>query len=194
MADGLEPSLVRDLTEAKAALARHGIVLIRSIETELEPAIMSEAKSSLASSPGRLAKLKDAELDALMAKLRKVSEKSVAELAAMYKRLLSDLGTEDLEELVGELDGIGQLFTWERISQVTEPPNAVLASEGFRPIALFSPGLVSDNFALELTQKWPPAFDRFRKLADQALASTKTQGPGGERPGREPKRKKTRKG
>lgn len=77
MTTTLDPGLLRDLTEAKAALARHGIVIIRTIETELEPAIMAEAKDSVASSPRKLVKLKEDELDRFMEDLRKIGRAHV---------------------------------------------------------------------------------------------------------------------
>ncbi len=50
----LDPMLRKELGEAKAALARHGIVILRGVESELEPAIMIAVRDSLASSPGKL--------------------------------------------------------------------------------------------------------------------------------------------
>jgi len=45
----LEPQLLKDLVEAKADLARHGIVIVRAVETELEPAIMTSVRDVMSS-------------------------------------------------------------------------------------------------------------------------------------------------
>ena len=175
MADHLDPALVRDLTEAKAALARHGIVIIRSIETELEPALVAEAKDSMASSPSRLARLKDDELDELMGKIRKAALGEASELKKLYTRLLAKLGTDYIGDLVKELDGIDQLFKWDRVSKSVGSVNAVLVDAGFQEMVLSGPNAVSDNFAVELADKWPPSFSRFRSLADSAAKVLREQ-------------------
>ena len=175
MSTTLDPGLLRDLTEAKAALARHGIVIIRTIETELEPAIMAEARDSVASSPRKLAKLKEDELDRFMEDLRKVSMKSANELASLYTRLLAKLGTEHLGELVRELEGIDQLFKWSRIEKAVEPVNEILVENGFREIELGNPEDLSDAFKVELEEKWNSAFVRFRLIAEQAVEEMKRQ-------------------
>jgi len=164
----LSPGLLRDLTEAKAALARHGIVIIRTIETELEPAMMAEAKDSLASSSRKLAQLKDEDLDRFMEGLRKASMKAVKELTDLYTRLLSKLGTEHIVELSKELEGIDQLFKWGRIEKSVEPVNEILAERGFRRIEIAGPEDLSDAFKVELEEKWNSAFVRFKLLAEQA--------------------------
>jgi len=175
MSTTLDPGLLRDLKEAKAALARHGIVIIRTIETELEPAIMAEAKDSVVSSPRKLAKLKEDELDRLMADLRKASMKSAKELASLYTRLLGKLGTEYLGELVKELEGIDQLFKWSRIEKAAEPVNDILVENGFRKVQLGNPEDLSDAFKVELEEKWNSAFARFRLIAEQAVEEMKRQ-------------------
>ena len=175
MSTTLDPGLLRDLKEAKAALARHGIVIIRTIETELEPAIMAEAKDSVVSSPRKLAKLKEDELDRLMADLRKASMKSAKELASLYTRLLGKLGTEYLGELVKELEGIDQLFKWSRIEKAVEPVNDILVENGFRKVQLGNPEDLSDAFKVELEEKWNSAFVRFRLIAEQAVEEMKRQ-------------------
>jgi len=175
MSTTLDPGLLRDLTEAKAALARHGIVIIRTIETELEPAIMAEARDSVASSPRKLAKLKEDELDRFMEDLRKASMKSARELASLYTRLLAKLGTEYLGELVKELEGIDQLFKWSRIEKAVEPVNEILVENGFRKIELGNPEDLSDAFKVELEEKWNSAFVRFRLIAEQAVEEMKQQ-------------------
>jgi len=175
MSTTLDPGLLRDLTEAKAALARHGIVIIRTIETELEPAIMAEARDSVASSPRKLAKLKEDELDRFMEDLRKASMKSARELASLYTRLLAKLGTEYLGELVKELEGIDQLFKWSRIEKAAEPVNEILVENGFRKIELGNPEDLSDAFKVELEEKWNSAFVRFRLIAEQAVEEMKRQ-------------------
>ena len=164
----LSPGLLRDITEAKAALARHGIVIIRTIETELEPAMMAEAKDSLASSPRKLAQLKDEDLDRFMEGLRKTSMKAVKELSDLYTRLLSKLGTEHIVELSKELEGIDQLFKWGRIEKSVESVNEILTEKGFRPIDIAGPEDLSDAFKVELEEKWNSAFARFKLLAEQA--------------------------
>lgn len=175
MSTTLYPGLLRDLTEAKAALARHGIVIIRTIETELEPAIMAEARDSVASSPRKLAKLKEDELDRFMEDLRKASMKSAKELASLYTRLLAKLGTEYLGELVKELEGIDQLFKWSRIEKAVEPVNEILVENGFRKVQLGNPEDLSDAFKVELEEKWNFAFLRFRLIAEQAVEEMKRQ-------------------
>ena len=175
MSTTLDPGLLRDLTEAKAALARHGIVIIRTIETELEPAIMAEAKDSVASSPRKLVKLKEDELDRFMEDLRKASMKSAKELASLYTRLLAKLGMEYLGELVKELEGIDQLFKWSRIEKAVEPVNEILVENGFRKVQLGNPEDLSDAFKVELEEKWNSAFVRFRLIAEQAVEEMKRQ-------------------
>jgi hypothetical protein len=175
MSNTLDPGLLRDLMEAKAALARHGIVIIRTIEAELEPAIMEEAKDSVESSPRKLAKLKEDELDRFMEDLRKASMKSAKELASLYTRLLAKLGTEYLGELVKELEGIDQLFKWSRIEKAVEPVNEILVENGFRGVQLGNPEDLSDAFKVELEEKWNSAFVRFRLIADQAAEEMKRQ-------------------
>lgn len=189
MSTTLDPGLLRDLKEAKAALARHGIVIIRTIETELEPAIMAEAKDSIASSPGKLAKLKDVELDRLMEDLRKASLKSAKELASLYTRLLAKLGTEYLGELVKELEGIDQLFKWSRVEKAVEPVNEILAENGFREVQLGNPEDLSDAFKVELEEKWNSAFVRFKLIAEQVTDEMKQQDVN-ERPAPESKKRK----
>ena len=169
MAQALEPALLRDLTEAKAALARHAVVIIRAIETDLEPTLMAAARSSMASSPGKLSKMDDDELDKFSEKVRRISQKSADDLRELYIRLMTKMGTEQLVDLAKELNGIGQLFKWERITKAVDPMNEKLAEKGFGPIALEGPGDLSESFELELVERWPPAFERFKSLVDQAV-------------------------
>jgi hypothetical protein len=175
MVHALDPGLMRDLTEAKAALARHGIVIIRAIETDLEPALMSAAKSSMASSPGKLGKMDEDELDRFSEKLRKTSIKSAEELKQLYVRLMAKLGTDDLGDLAIELEGIEQLFKWERVAKAVQPVNELLAEKGFGPIVLEGSGDISESFELELEEKWPPAFERFKLLVDQSVVMMKEE-------------------
>ena len=175
MSYSLDPVLLKDLTEAKAALARHGIVIIRGVETDLEPAIMAEVKDSMASSPRKLAQQKDEELDRYAELMRKAAMGSAYELKDLYTRLLAKLGTEFLGELVKELDGIDQLFKWERISRSVQPVNDILESKGFRPIELTGPEALSDAFKVELEERWEAAFTRFKLLAEQAAEEIKRQ-------------------
>lgn len=170
MTDGPDPGLVRDLTDAKAALTRHGIVIARSIETDLGAAIMAEAKNSLASSSEKLAEMGETELDRFVESLRKAALESSAELNALYVRLLARLGTEDMSELVKEFDGIRELFKWERVVKATDPVNKLLDRKGFAPITLADPSDVSEEFAIELNERWPVAFERFRELAQETAA------------------------
>jgi hypothetical protein len=173
MSTNLDPGLLRDLKEAKAALARHGIVIIRTIETELEPAIMAEAKDSVASSPRKLAKLKENELDRLMEDLRSASARSARELVSLYTRLLAKLGTEFLGDLVKELEGIDQLFKWSRIERAVEPVNEILVENGFSKVQLGDPEDLSDAFKVELEEKWNFAFVRFKLIAEQVVEEMK---------------------
>src|SRR4030043_2094026 len=94
MAVSLDPGLIRDLIEAKAAVARHGIVLIRSIENDLAPAIVSEARDSMATPPRKLSQMTEGELDKYLLRLRKKAMRTSDDLAELYKRLLSRLGTD----------------------------------------------------------------------------------------------------
>lgn len=170
----LDPGLTRDLTQARAALEVHGIVIMRGIENELEPAIMAEVKDSLSSSSKKLSALEDEELDRMLTGIRKTAMKSVRELRALYVRLLTRLGTGPFTELVDELDGIDQLFRWERVSKAVEPVNEALEKRGFRGIELAGPGDLSDGFQAEL-ERWRPAFARFKKLAEQAAEQIRWQ-------------------
>lgn len=168
MAGALDPVIVKDLSEAKAALARHGIVILRSIESELEPAIMMQVRDSIATSPANLARMKDKDLDEFMEELRTLAMRSAHELSSLYTRLLARLGTESLPDLVKELEGIGQLFTWERVQKTLDPINERLEQKGFRTARLPSPESVSQAFAMELETKWPEAFALFKSLAEEA--------------------------
>ena len=175
----LDPGLQRDLTEAKADLARHGIVILRAVEKELVPAIISRVKASMASSPKSMAKIDEDQLDEYLEKLRRTSEKSTQQLRDLYVRLLAKLGGEQLGELVKELDGIEQLIKWERIAKTVEPVNERLAEKGFGPIYLAGPYDVSESLAIELDQKWPSSFDRFKALIRGAASqSTKSEEQG----------------
>ena len=169
MTMALDPAHYQELVESKAAVARHGVVIIRSVEYDLEPAIMSAAKSSISSSPAVLNEMADEELDVFMEDLRKAAMKSAADLHELYIRLIAQLGTEYIGDLVKELDGIEKLFTWERIAKSVEPVNRKLKKKGFRPIKLLQAEEVSQPLALQLDGKWPEAFDRFRRLAKAAV-------------------------
>ncbi len=169
MTDVLDPALKRDLTEAKAALARHGVVIVRALEAELEPALIAAARDALSSSPGRLARLSDPELDKLMGELRSEAGKAARDLKELYVRILAELGTEYVGDIVRTLDGIDRLFRWDRIAKSVEGVNAVLAGRGFGPASMPGPDYVSRSLEVELAQKWPPALDRFRRLAKKAV-------------------------
>lgn len=168
MDGAIDAALRKEVGEAKAALARHGIVIMRGVEGELEPAIMIAARDSLASSPGKLRGMSDDELDEFMAKLRKAATRSTKGLAELHTHLLAKLGTEYIRDLVKELDGIDQIFRWERIAKAAEPVDALLEGKGFKPLSLSGPRDVSEAFAVELEQKWPAAFMRFKELAEEA--------------------------
>jgi len=175
MSTTLDPGLLRDLTEAKAALARHGIVIIRTIEAELAPAIMAEAKETVESSPRILARLKEDELDKFMEDLREASMRSAKDLASLYTRLLAKLGTEHLGELVQELEGIDQLFKWSRIEKAVEPVNDILVKKEFSKVQLGNPEDLNEAFKVELDEKWNLAFVRFKLIAEQAVEEMKRQ-------------------
>lgn len=164
----IDPVLHKELGEAKAALARHGIVIMRGIETELEPAVMVAVRDSLASSPSKLKALSDDDLDKLMERARATVSKAARELSMLHTHLLAKLGTEYIGDLVHELDGIDQLFRWERIAKITESVDEMLREKGFRAVTLSGPGDVSEAFAVELEEKWPSALKRFKGLAEQA--------------------------
>lgn len=187
----LDPGFTRDLTQARAALAVHGIAIMRAIETELEPAIMAEVKDSLSSSPRKLAALTEDELDKMLSEIRKTAMKSMQELKEIYIRLLTKLGTAPFTELVDELEGIGQLFRWERVSKVVEPINDSLEKKGFRGIELAGPNELSDAFQVELEERWRPAFSRFTSLAEQAAERMRWQD---EKASSAARKKPTRKG
>lgn len=192
MAGVLDPVLRKDLGEAKAALARHGIVILRGVERELEPAVMVAVRDSLASSPSRLKAMSDDQLDDFMEKARRSVVKAARELSELHTHMLAKLGTEYIGDLVGELDGIDQLFRWGRVAKVSEPVDEMLKERGFRPVSLSGPGDVSEAFAVELEEKWPVAFKRFRALAEAAASVLGEEGRTPKAVG--PKRKKTRKG
>ena len=161
MPDGIDPALTKTLVEAEGDVARHGVVILRTIETELVPAIMAEARDSIESSPRKLSKLSEEELDDLVDSLRKSATKAAKDLRKLYTRVLTKLGNEDMVELEQDLEGIGQLFKWSRIASVAEPVNEILEEKGFPPIELSGPADVADNLAVELEEKWQGAFSRF---------------------------------
>src|SRR4030042_1326411 len=187
MGGSLDPGLRRDLIEAKAAVARHGIVLIRSIENDLAPAIVSEARDSMAASPRKLSQMTEGELDKYLLRLRKKAMRTSDDLAELYKRLLSRLGTDNMIDLQKDLEGIGQLYSWERIAKSVEEVNPILTERGFGRIDLGDPSSLSEEFAIELQQKWPVAFGRFSKLAKEASDELQREDEVAERP---PKGKK----
>ena len=187
MGVSLDPGLIRDLIEAKAAVARHGIVLIRSIENDLAPAIVSEARDSMAASPRKLSQMTEGELDKYLLRLRKKAMRTSDDLAELYKRLLSRLGTDKMIDLQKDLEGIGQLYSWERIAKSVEEVNPILTERGFGRIDLGDPSSLSEELAIELQQKWPVAFGRFSKLAKEASDELQREDEVAERP---PKGKK----
>ena len=164
----LEPQLLKDLVEAKADLARHGIVIVRAVETELEPAIMTSVRDVMSSSPKLLSSLREEELDEFLGKVRKTAMGSAIELRDLYVRLLSKLGTEFVGDLAEDLEGIGQLFKWSRIQKTTEEVSKLMEKRGFGSVVLAGPRDVSEAFEMELDEKWTAAFERFRALVIQA--------------------------
>lgn len=167
MSTQLDPALERDLTEARSDVARHGIVIIRGIETELAPALVSEARRSMASSPRKLAQMDDDELDRYTEKIREAAMKAAGDLAGLYTRLLAKLGAEQVGDLAKEIEGIGQLMTWDRIAQSAEAVNDRLAEKGFGKIRLEGPEALSDAFKVELEEKWPRALRRLEALVHE---------------------------
>lgn len=192
MSEELSPGLERDLVAARAALARHGVVIIRTIETELEPAVMAAVRRVVASSGRKLSKLDDDALDELMDDARKAVRDFSRDMQRLYTRLLAKLGGEDLGKLVPELEGIDQLFRWERVARTSDNVNSVLAERGFAPIELIGPEDVSGAFKLELEEKWPAAFSRFRDLAEVAAKelSEKEEKTKNQEPAKPAKRRK----
>jgi len=192
MSSELPPALERDLVTARAALARHGVVIIRTVETELEPAVMAAVRRSIASAGKRLSKLEDDELDELMDRARKAVADSAEELQRLYTRLLAKLGAGDVCALLPELEGMDQLFTWERVLRASEAVNPVLTGKGFAPVDLSGPEDLSDAFKVELEERWPVAFARYRALVE-AAAKELTESAEGRSPEecvKKPKRRK----
>jgi hypothetical protein len=173
MPDGIDPALTKTLVEAEGDVARHGVVIIRTIETELVPAIMAEARNSIESSPRKLSKLSEEELDDLMDSLRRTATKAAKDLRKLYTRILAKLGNEDMIELEQDLEGIGQLFKWSRIAEVAGPVNATLEEHGFPQIELSGPADVADNLAVELEEKWQGAFSRFSDAVTRLAQETR---------------------
>ncbi len=172
---GNDAALTKTLVEAEGDVARHGIVIIRTIETDLVPSIMAAARDAIESSPRTLAKLSEDDLDGLMQSLRKAATKSAKELSKLYTRVLKRLGNEDIIELERDLEGIDQLFKWQRIQQAIEPANAVLEEHGFPPLVLNGPDDVADNLALELDEKWEAAFSRFAEAASRMAEEARSK-------------------
>ncbi len=192
MAQSLDPGLLKDLTEAKADVARRGIVIIRTIETGLEPAIMAAVKDAMESSPEKLEQMEEGDLDRLLERLRASAMDSAKDLRDLYVRLLARFGTEYVGDLVKDLEGIGELFRWDRISRAADPVNRILASEGFGACDIRGPAGVSESFRIELEEKWAQSFARFRglaeKIADQLSESAKP-GPAPKRARKGPRRR-----
>lgn len=168
MSGELSPAVERDLVAARAALTRHGVVIIRTIETELEPAVMAAVRRSMASSGRKLSKIDDKALDEMMEEARKAVRDAADELQRLYTRLLARLGSEDVGKLLPELEGIDGLFKWDRVLRASEAANPVLAKRGFGPVELSGPEDLSDAFKLELEERWPAAFEQFRAAAEIA--------------------------
>jgi len=175
MAYGTDPATTKTLIATEGDVASHGVVIIRTIETELVPSIMAAARDSLESSPRKLSKLDEPDLDDLVQSLRKAATKSAKELSKLYTRILSKIGNEDIMELEKDLEGVDQLFRWQRIAKVAEPASAILVEHGFPPIELAGPEDVADGFRVELEEKWQPAFARFRDAVRKSAEAARTQ-------------------
>lgn len=192
MSEELSPGLERDLVAARAALARHGVVIIRTIESELEPAVMAAVRGAMASSGKKLSKLDEEALDRLMDDARKAARDSSEELQRLYTRLLAKLGAEDVRELLPELEGMDQLFRWDRVLRASEAVNTVLKEKGFAPVELSGPEELSDAFKVELEERWPAAFAQFKTVAEAAAKELagRAEKPGPKEPARAQKRRK----
>lgn len=175
MPEGVDPSLRKTLVEAEGDVARHGVVIIRTIETDLVPAIMAAARDSLESAPRKLAKLSEEDLDDLMHSVRKAAAKSTRDLTRLYTRLLSKLATEDMLDLEKDLEGVDQLFKWGRIAESVESVNAILEEHGFPRLGLDGPADVADGLSLELDDKWQPAFLRFSDAVQRITQEIRSQ-------------------
>ncbi len=182
MSSELPPGLERDLVAARAALARHGVVIIRTVESELEPAVMAAVRGAMASSGKNLSKLDESALDSLMDDARKAVRDSSEDLQKLYTRLLAKLGAEDIRELLPELEGMDQLFRWDRVLRAAEAVNPVLAGRGFPSVQLSGPEELSDAFKLELEERWPAAIAEFRTIAE---AAAKELARNAEKPGQQ---------
>jgi hypothetical protein len=191
MAYRTDPVATKDLVEAEGDVARHGIVIIRTIETELAPSIMTAARDSLESSGRKLSRLSEEELDDLVQSLRKAAVRSARELTKLYTRVLSKLGSTDPIELEKDLEGVDELFSWSRISKAIEPVNSILTERGFSALELSGPDDVSEIFKLELEEKWRPAFLRFSQAV--SLAAQRARAEESEPPREARRPKKTRK-
>ena len=175
MAYDADPATVKALVEAEGDVARHGVVIIRTIETELVPSVMAAVRDSLESSPRRLSQLKEDDLDDLVHTLRKAASKSSKELSKLYTRVLSKLGNEDLVELEKDLEGVDQLFRWQRIEKAIEPVNEILSERGFSPLALSGPEDIADSLKPQLEEKFQPSFVRFSEVVRRAVKEIRNE-------------------
>lgn len=165
MTGQLDAVLRKDLAEAKAAVARHGIVLVRAIEKDLVPAMMAAVRDSLSSSPERLEEMDEKELDRVVDDLRKTATKEALGLRDMLVRVLADIGVQDPRELAGTVDGSAQLFGWDRIARTGERVSEKLVKRGFQPMRFPGPGDVSESFEIELVERWPAAMKTLKDIA-----------------------------
>jgi hypothetical protein len=156
--------LRKDLAEARAAVARHGIVIVRAIEEDLVPATMAAVRDSLSSSPERLEEMDEKELDHFVDDLRKTATKEAFGLRDVLVRVLADIGVQGPRELAGTVDGSTQLFGWDRIARTGERVNEKLVKRGFQPLQLSGPGDVSESFEIELVERWPAAMKTFKDI------------------------------
>ena len=122
----------------------------------------------------------ESELDRYMLRIRKRALKSSEQLAEIYKRLLTRLGTENIIDLQKDLEGIGELFTWGRIEQAAKEVDAVLEERGFSRADMGSANALSDDFQIELEERWPAAYKRFRAISGEAAEQLREREEGPE--------------
>jgi len=190
MAYGMDPVTAKGLVEAEGDVARHGVVIIRTLETDLAPSIMAAARDSMESSPRRLARLTEEDLDELVQTIRKASLKSARELTKLYTRVLSRLGKKDVIELERDLEGVDQLFKWPRIAEAVGPVSTILVEHGFSPAELSGPDEVSEGLSLELEGKWRPAFARFSTAVRAAAVRARAEAAGTQKQPRRAKKER----
>jgi hypothetical protein len=164
MTGQLDAVVRKDLAEARAAVARHGIVIVRAIEGDLVPAMMAAVRDSLSSSPERLEEMDEKELDRFVDDLRKTATKEALGFRDTLVRVLADMGGQEPRDLARTVDGSEQLFGWDRISRTGERVSEKLVKRGFQPLQFPGPGDVSESFEIELVERWPAAMRRLKDI------------------------------